>query len=138
MKNTMIWLFGLVLIGIVPLLAYDEEPRLDSRVVKIELPVADVKLSYVEARPQMLVKISAGTTTVEGVRFFVGDGKIAVPLEADPLNGIRFQKNQKLTNGHRFEKYSIVELESGYSTVDELKPGDVYIVFQAVNFVSKK
>ena len=138
MKNSTLCGLGVVLIGILPLLAYDDNPKLDSRAIKVKLPVADVALSYVEASPQALVEISAGTTTIEGVRFFIGDGKIAVPLEADPLNGIRFQENQKLEHGHRFAKYSIVEVEPGYKAVDELKAGDVYIVFPAVNFVPTK
>lgn len=138
MKLIMVTLFGIGILGIVPLLAKENEPSLDSRVPKIKLPVADIELSYMEASPRMMLEIVAGTTTIEGVRFFVGDGKVAVPLEADELNGIRFQKSQLLKHGHKFAKYSTVELEEGYLTIDKLKPGDVYVVFPAVNFVIKQ
>lgn len=138
MKNAIICVLGLVLIGVVPLSAVEKRRNLDSRVTKLKLPVADVELSYIEANPQMMVEIAAGTTTVQGVRFFVGDGRIAVPLEADSLNGIKFQSTQMLQHGHKFAKYSTVELEKGYLTVDDLQPGDVYVIMPAINFVPKK
>jgi hypothetical protein len=138
MKNAMMWVLGLALIAIVPLSAVEKKGYLDSRVAKVKLPVADVELSYIEASPQMMVELAAGTTTVQGVRFFVGDGKIAVPLEADSLNGIKFQSTKMLQHGHKFAKYSTIELEKGYLTVDDLQPGDVYVIMPAINFVPKK
>jgi|GEM_PF-2961826 hypothetical protein len=138
MRLATILIAGLVFVSMSSQFATKGEPRLDSRVVQITLPVADVELSYIESNPHMTVELTAGTTTIEGVRFFVGNGKIAVPLEADVQHGIRFQQTQRLHHGHKFAKYSSIELEDGYKTVDDLKPGDVYIVFPAVNFNPKK
>lgn len=138
MKFALTLLAGFLLFGVVPSLAVENELSLDSRVAKIKLPVDDVELNYCEANPHMMVELVAGNTSIQGVRFFIGDGKVAVPLEADSLHGIKFQSSQVLKHGHKFAKYSVVELEEGYLTISDLKPGDVYVVMPAVNFVPKK
>jgi hypothetical protein len=120
-----------------PMFAGDVEKSIDSRVVKIKLPVADVELNYVEANHGMAIEMVAGTTKISGTRFYVGDGKVAVLMEADPLNGIRFQESRMLVHGYIFKKYSIVELQPNCKSVGDLEPGDVYIEMPALSFVKK-
>ena len=137
MRILVLSLVGLAATLIGPMSAVDMDKSIDSRVVKIKLPVADVELNYVEANHGMAIDMVAGTTTISGTRFYVGDGKVALLMEADALNGIRFQESQMLVHGHTFKKYSIVELQPNCKSVGDLEPGDVYVEMPALNFVKK-
>lgn len=137
MRVLTLCLVGVAATLIGPMFAGDVEKSIDSRVVTIKLPVADIELNYVEANHGMAIEMVASTTKISGNRFYVGDGKVAVLMEADTLNGIRFQETQMLVHGHTFKKYSIVELQPNCKSVSDLKPGDVYVEMPALNFVKE-
>ena len=109
-------------------------PSIDGRVVQIAFPIADITLDYIEARGGMSIQMVADKTSVIGNRFFVGDGTIAVELFADATAGILFQGKTKLKHGHTFKKYSVVDVQSGYKSAADLKPGDVYVIFPTLTF----
>lgn len=107
---------------------------IDGRVVKIDFPVADVSLGYVETPGVFSVELDAGSIAVRGQKFYLGDGKIAVELEAHETKGIFFQRTEHLNQGFVFKKYDVVKVRPGYKRAGELKPGEVYVVFPGVKF----
>lgn len=102
-------------------------------VVRVRLPAQDVTLFYVEAKGGFTVKLEAKDGTVEGKKFYIGDGAIAIDLVADPAEGI-FLQGVRYRQGDQFKKGSTVKVRPGYKKASDLKPGDVYVVLPAVKF----
>ncbi|MFO0869285.1 MAG: hypothetical protein U0935_10170 [Pirellulales bacterium] len=108
---------------------------IDGRVVTVELPVADVTLSYVETPGAFSVELDAGNTAVRGQKFYLGDGQVAVELRATESQGILFQGTEQLNHGYVIKKYDVVKVRPGFKRASELKPGDVYVIFPGLQFV---
>lgn len=96
------------------LLASARAESIDGRVTQVALPVEDIHVSYVEAKGAVYVKLDARTASVGGTRFYVGDGKIAVELEARSSKGIFFQgRDDLLPQGSVIAKYSVIDVLPG-------------------------
>jgi hypothetical protein len=104
-----------------------------SGVVQVRLPREDLTLLFVEARGGMTVCLKGVESQVEGRRLFLGDGRVAVALEATTA-GILFQGRTGLNQGFRFRVGSVVRLLPGYRKAAELKPGDVYVTLPGITF----
>lgn len=111
-----------------------ETVSIDGRVVRVELPPADVSLSYVETKGGMAIKLAAGAASVQGSKFFVGDGVVAVPLEVVPGRGIVLQGKTVLLHGHEFKRDSTVTVLPGFRKASDLRPGDVYVTLPGLVF----
>jgi len=107
---------------------------IDARVVQIRMPNEDVELSYIERTECFTVALLAKSASVEGVDFYVGDGKVAVGLKAHTSEGIIFQGSTKLPTGYVFKKGSTVKVLPGYKQATDLAPGTVYITLPGVTF----
>lgn len=110
------------------------EDVVDARVVQVSMPNEDVELSYIERRECFTVALLATSASVEGVDFYVGDGKVAVPLKAHSSEGIIFQETTNLPTGYVFRKGSIIEVLPGYKRAADLTPGTVYVTLPGVTF----
>ena len=108
--------------------------RIDSRVVQVRMPDEDVEIAYVERRECFTVELLAKSASVEGVNFYVGDGTVAVELEAHASDGIFLQGKTKLQDRHFFKKGATVKLLPGYKRASALAPGTVYVMLPGVTF----
>lgn len=106
---------------------------IDGRVLQVCLPNEDVVLTYVEAREVFTVKLEAVSASIEGQRFYIGDGQVAVELVAHPSNGV-FLQGQSLKSGHTFKRGGTVQVKPGYKKAKELLPGSIYVILPTVSF----
>jgi hypothetical protein len=100
--------------------------KLDAGVVAFKMPLAAVKMALVESRGGMTVKLSTETAYVSGSKFYIGDGDIAILLEA--TNDGIFLQGQKLTHGQSLALHATVAVKPGYKKAEDLKAGDVYAI----------
>jgi hypothetical protein len=119
---------GLLLSPAKPLLG----DSIDGRVVRVDMPVEDITLLYVETAGAFSVQLETASVSVRGTKFYLGDGKVAVELASTPLKGIVFQGRQKLEQGYKFKRWTAVEVQPGYKQAADLMPGDIYLVLAAV------
>lgn len=108
------------------------DDRISSRVVQVCLPVEDVQLSYNEGDP-FTVELKSPNASIEGIKFFIGDGQVALELKADPTDGILFQ-GKKLPHGYVFKTLAIVKVEPGFKKAKDLPPGTIYVKLPGVEF----
>lgn len=106
---------------------------IDGSVTQIELPPEDVTLFYVERKGGFTVKMETDTAAVEGQKFYIGDGKIAIDLIAHPSKGI-FLQGVHYRQGEKFKKGSAIKVRPGYKKASTLRPGDIYVTLPAVLF----
>jgi hypothetical protein len=102
-------------------------------VVQVRLPAQDITLLYVEAAGGFTVKLEAKDGTVEGKKYYIGDGAVAIDLVADPADGI-FLQGVKYRQGDQFKNGSTIKVRPGYKKASDLKPGDVYVTLPGVTF----
>ena len=62
----------------------------------------------------MSVELRTPTASVRGTNFYVGDGRVAVPLQVITGRGIVFQGKTELEQGFQFRKGSAVKVLPGY------------------------
>jgi hypothetical protein len=106
---------------------------IDGRVIQVQLPNEDITLYYVEARAVFTVKLETRSTTMEGQRFYIGDGQVAVELVAHATDGI-FLQTVKYKQGDQFKKGSTIKIQPGNKKAADLLPGDVYVTLPGVTF----
>lgn len=112
--------------------------QIDGRVVQVTLPHSDIQVVYLEARGGMSLELTAGGVKVIAPKIYVGDGKVAIPLEAHGTDGIFLEGSKSVNSGHVFKQYSVVEINAEHKLASDLQPGDIYIEFPTVNFKVKK
>ncbi len=102
-------------------------------VVYIKLPAQDITLSYVERRDGFTVELETNDGSIEAQRLYIGDGKIAALLYADPSEGI-FLQGVKYKQGDVFRNGSTIKVRPGYKNVSDLKSGDLYVTLPGIKF----
>jgi hypothetical protein len=132
---TRIALAAAVAIGIGSASAQPPSPtaKLDAGVTAFKMPLAAAKLQLIESRGGMTVKLSTETAAVSGAKFYIGDGDIALLLEATN-EGIRLQGDVKLPHGHVLPLHATVPVKAGYLKAENLKAGDVYAILPGLVF----
>lgn len=120
-----------VLIGLSPHLLRAES--IDGRVVQMHLPNQDITLSYVERKGGFTVELQTKSASIEGQKFFVGDGKVAVMLVAHSTDGI-FLQGDRLLHGAKIKAGSTIKVKPGYKNAANLSAGDVYVKLLGVQF----
>lgn len=111
---------------------------IDGRVVQITLPSEDYSVIYTETKGGMSFELRGKTSSIQGQRLYVGNGTIAVLLEAHPSDGVIFQ-GQIDANGLKFTKGSVIQVKPGFKKATELQPGDIYVTLLNIDFqISKK
>jgi hypothetical protein len=109
------------------------EDSIDGRVIQVVLPAQDVTLFYVESRAVFTVQLKTEGASVQGQRFYIGDGKVAMELVAHVTDGI-FLQGVKYRQGDQFKKGAVITVRPGHKKASELKPGEVYVVLPGVSF----
>lgn len=110
---------------------------IDSSVVQVRLPGEDATLFYVEAKGGFTVKLETENSSIEARKLYLGDGEVAVLLEAHPLKGPYFQ-GAELNQGFIFKKNATIPLKRGYKKASDLEPGSVYVILPGVTFEAPK
>lgn len=126
-----------VLCGFTPSWSAAAADSIDSSVVQVRLPGEDATLLYVEAKGGFTVKLETEHSSIEARKLYLGDGEVAVLLEAHPLNGPYFQ-GAALNQGFVFKKNATIPLKLGYKKASELPPGSVYVILPGVTFEAPK
>lgn len=103
----------------------------DGQVFQVQLPKQDISVSLLEAPSGCTVRLQTESASVEGQRMYVGDGKVAIDLMADPnygiyLQGVKFQGS--------FKNGSTIKLRPGYFQAANLQPGTVYVTLPGLTF----
>jgi hypothetical protein len=119
-------------LALIPLTSYGGS--IDGRVLQVEMPFEDVTVMYIETKGGMAVQLQAPSASVQGTKFYVGDGKVAVELAVIARRGIVFQGKTVLKQGDKFRKESEVKVLPGYKKASELAPGDIYVTLPGVTF----
>ena len=102
-------------------------------VVQVRLPAQDITLFYVETKDGFTVKLEAKDGSVEGKKYYIGDGAVAIDLVADPADGI-FLQGVRYRQGDQFKNGSTIKVRPGYKKLSDLRPGDVYVTLTGVTF----
>lgn len=110
----------------------------DGRVIHFRLPKEDIGIDYVERLPVFLVNLRTKDAEIEAQDLYIGDGDVAIPLQAHQSKGIFMQGDIQLKSGDRFEKGSKIKLKKGFKTAKELKPGEIYVILPGVTFERPK
>jgi len=110
---------------------------IDSSVVQVRLPGEDATLLYVEAKGGFTVKLETENSAIEARKLYLGDGNVAVLLEAHPLKGPYFQ-GAELNQGYVFKKNATIPLKHGFQRACDLAPGSVYVILPGVTFEAPK
>lgn len=109
-------------------------PKLPAGVRLRVIPPDEIKLMFVESFGGMTVAL----TTKKGVwinarKMYVGDGTIAVTLEANN-HGIWMQGSRRFSQADRFPR-ALIKVRKGYKRIEQLKPGELYVILRGVTFV---
>jgi hypothetical protein len=111
---------------------------IDGGVVQVRLPGEDATLLYVETRGGMTVKLQTDNSSIAARKMYLGDGNVAVLLEAHPLKGPVFQGDE-LDQGYVFQKDATIKVRPGYKKAVDLPVGSLYVILPGVTFeVPKK
>jgi hypothetical protein len=108
-------------------------------VIHIALPPGEVKWEYTIKKAKPFLRLSAGKAVIEAQCVFYGDGKAATRFEATN-EGIHWpsSKGKKgfVLDGTMIEEPgSIISVQEGnYFTVDQLKPGSLYVTTPSITF----
>jgi hypothetical protein len=128
------------LIGAVTVLAFlaQERSGLPAGVTRITLPPGEVTLEFVKSKKTPTVKIIVGQTVIEGERLFLGDGKVAMEVEATK-EGMHFpsstgKKGLVLEGEWTNQPGAVIDLGTDYLGLDQLKAGSVYVITPSVKF----
>lgn len=125
--------------------------RREGAVRRIILPAGAVKCENVKTPGGVVVRVTAGKVVVEGKRLFLGDGKVAMVIEATD-QGMRFvhawgmQGESESTGTIGGGKFFVIDgthtdqpgaawlLEPDCPTADKLEAGSVYLVTPSIHF----
>jgi hypothetical protein len=132
-----------------------QQIELPEGVTHVALPPGAVQWENVRAKDGMILRVTAGKTTVEGKRLYYGDGKLAVEIAAT-AEGMHFVQwtgwkgpgKQRISGNMNFSvKHGIVIdgehvdepgviwcVEPNGPKPGELKPGSVYITTPSIKF----
>ena len=102
-------------------------------VVQVRMPAEDIRFAFVESRGGMTVELRTESTSVQGRKLYVGDGAVALELEAND-SGIWLQKSERFGQGDRLPVGSTIAVKPGYHSAVDLKQGDVYVILQGIKF----
>ncbi len=105
----------------------------DGRVVQVRFPVEDVVFSYVEARTLFTVQMESKSASIEAPRMYIGDGEVAILLEARGDQGLYLQ-GESISQGNGLKAGSAVKLRPGFKKAADLAPGTIYVTLPAVQF----
>ncbi len=105
----------------------------DGGVMQVRLPGEDATLLYVEARGRFTVKLQTDNSSVASPKMYLGDGKVAVLLEIQPLKGPVFQ-GEEINQGYVFKKDATIKVQPGYKLAADLPPGCLYVILPGVTF----
>ncbi|MGC4002074.1 MAG: hypothetical protein QM811_02550 [Pirellulales bacterium] len=131
--KTIACLVGLILS--ITVSAQAQGPILDTRIISVRMPQEDLTLCYFEGSPSMGIELTSLSASIRGNRFYVGDGEIALLLDASQSR-LTFQGTADgIAHGHVFKKGAKLQVLPGYKQVTDLKPGDVYLEFPGITFV---
>ena len=116
-----------------------EEP-IPAQVIQVVFPAGDVSISIVETKKGKAVRVSVKDSSVQAKRVYLGDGNVAVEVEATE-DGVRINgKKGGLTSnlGYTFEKGSIIAILPGQLKAGAVKAGEVYATVPGIEFVLEK
>ena len=117
----------------------EEYLDLPEGVIHVALPPGAIKMEYTVKNGKPLLRLTAGKAVIEARTVFLGDGKAATQFEATK-EGIHWPsaKGEKgfVVDGEiTHEPGSTIGVLGGdYLTVDQLKPGSVYVTTPSIKF----
>ncbi|SRR5579884_1760076 len=117
----------------------EENLDLPEGVIHVALPPGAIKLERILKKGKPILRLTAGKAIVEARSVFLGDGKAATQFEATK-EGIHWPsaKGEKgfVTDGEIIHEpgSTIGVLGGDYLTVDQLKPGSVYVTTPSIKF----
>jgi len=114
----------------------EEEARIPLVITQVTLPASDTVITLVEQKKGRAVRVMSKGVVVQAVRIFLGDGKVAIEIEAS-ADGVRM--NGAFTApGFKFHKGAVIELPADHLKAAELKAGDVYVIAPGITFEAQK
>lgn len=138
MRSINIWL----VIGSVLLVsgAHSQENNTHSPLsssVRVELPLGNIQISYVESDEGMVLDLYCRGTSVRSQRFYLGDGHVAVKVEASPRG---FLAPNGLINAALLEikEGSTIMLPKAKYEKWGAQPREVYVQTESVKFEVQK
>ncbi len=117
-----------------------EGPNLPEGVIYVALPPGTVTWERIFKQGKPLLRVSVGQTVIEARNLFIGGGKAATEFEATK-EGIHWPsakggKRSLMKDGSvTYEPGATIgALEGNFLTVDQLKPGSVYLTTPSTKF----
>ncbi len=102
-------------------------------VTQVRLPAEAIRFSFTETSAGMAVRMKAGEASIQSRKMYVGDGSVAILLEAND-SGIWLQGTEKYRQADTIASGSTINVKRGFLSVNDLKKGDVYVVLEGIHF----
>jgi hypothetical protein len=115
-----------------------EAPNLPEGVTHIALPPGTVKMENITKNGKPVLRLTVGKLVIRARDLYIGDGKHATKYEATK-EGVHWAgpsgKKGGVTTGYIHGPGSTIEVQGrDFWTVDQLKPGSVYLTTPSIKF----